>query len=174
MRLFTAINFSAETKRALADVQQKLRQCSNGGNFSREDNLHLTLVFLGEVAPARVDYVKRAMDSVAAAPFTLSLQGLGSFKREGGDLWWIGVDGGSALTALQTQLHVSLSAQGFTIEKRQYKPHLTLAREVHLRENAALPQFAPIQVLADKISLMKSERLQGKLVYTEIHHRKMS
>ena len=67
MRLFIAINFDPETKRKLLEVQHRLRELGKG-NFSREDNLHLTLAFIGEVPMERLEDVKAAMDQVKFPP----------------------------------------------------------------------------------------------------------
>lgn len=171
MRLFIAINFAAETKDRLWEVSQGLQSYALKGNFTPRENLHLTLVFLGETA--RVATVREAMDSVAAPAFTLRLGGLGRFPRRGGDICWVGVDRNEVLLAIHAQLCTALAKSGFRLEERAYKPHLTLGREVVLAKDFLWEDFAqgitPMKVEVAHISLMKSERLRGKLTYTEIY-----
>ncbi|MPL95181.1 RNA 2',3'-cyclic phosphodiesterase [bioreactor metagenome] len=173
MRLFIAINFSGEVKQKLVELQEGLRENSLGGNFSTYENLHLTLVFLGEVAASRVGAVRKAMDNAAFSPFRLSIRGVGSFSRNGGDILWAGIDAGRSLTGLQSRLSSQIALAGFELEKRNFKPHLTLAREVRLRADFDRAAFSrginTISTEVSKISLMKSERLGGKLTYTEIY-----
>jgi len=172
MRLFIAINFDEETKQNILDVQRRLREFGEG-NFSRPENLHLTLAFLGEVAPARVAAVHKAMDSVTLRPMKLTFDNVGCFKRDGGNIWWIGLAENKALSDVQKELADSLLAGDFRLESRRFSPHITLAREVRLTvqpDRKALlgkPFFAQVNA----ISLMCSERIGDVLTYTEQYRR---
>lgn len=168
MRLFIAINFEQATKESMLAVQRRLREWG-AGNFSRPENLHLTLAFLGEIATDRIAAVRRAMDGVSVSPMELTFDHMGRFKRDGGDLWWIGLHENKALAALQSDLARRLTGEGFRLESLRFSPHITLAREVRLQaqpDRAALLGM-PFTASADRISLMRSERIQGKLTYTE-------
>lgn len=171
MRLFTAILFTPEIKTALTDHIAKLKAASTHGNFTIENNLHLTLNFIGETD--RVVEVKKAMSAIDAEPFTLTLGKPGVFKRSGGDIYWIGVEKNPKLENLHKQLSDALRGRGFLLENRDYKPHITLGREVSLKQP---PEFAnmPLSMTVSRVSLMKSERIQGKLVYTEIFAKNMT
>ncbi len=173
MRLFIAINFDDEVKKYLKSVQADVKNISSGGNFSHEENLHLTLVFLGEVAPGRVNQIEQAMNSVHSLPFELVMGGVGSFKRGTGDIIWVGVKPNKILADIYKQLCNSLNNSGFVIESCDYKPHLTLAREVVLTDSIKSVSAPNIATTVNKISLMKSERLGGKLVYTEIYAKEL-
>jgi len=82
MRLFIAINVGAETKERLLALCDELREKSQRGNFTLPENLHLTLVFIGEVSPPKkVDKIKAIMDTVELAPFTAAIDRLGTFSR---------------------------------------------------------------------------------------------
>lgn len=172
MRLFIAINFDDTTKQNILAVQQRLRQLGQG-NFSRPENLHLTLAFLGELPPARVNAVKQAMKQTAVAPLELSFDHLGRFARDGSDLWWIGLAENSGLITLQKELCGHLTHEGFLLESRRFSPHITLAREVRLPrqpdEQALLG--GPFTTRAEAISLMQSQRVGGTLTYTELYRR---
>lgn len=173
MRLFIAINFCEEIKDKLQNVQNALKEHSLRGNYTTADNLHLTLVFLGEVADARVRVLRQVMDGVTGAPFELRMNGVGRFKRDGGDIWWMGVDLSESLQTLYDRLYDGVTQNGFSVEKRRFTPHLTLAREVNMKSGFDLAlvsaQIQTFGAAADKISLMKSERIRGKLTYTEIY-----
>ncbi len=166
MRLFVAICLTEACKDALCAASAQLRQHALRGNFSRRENLHLTLAFLGETA--RLDAAKRALGAVQAEPFSLRLAGLGRFRRGSGDLWWMGVSESGALTALQRQVYEALAAEGFSLEKRAFHPHLTLGREIIL-ENGFDPTRAiripPMGMQVAQISLMESRRISGVLQY---------
>jgi len=171
MRLFIAINFIEEIKDQLCGAINHLKEYAAQGNFTRCENLHLTLVFIGETA--RVNEVIRAIDTVQAQPFTLNIGGLGKFRRDGGDIYWKGAEKTQELIFVYQQLFDALTKVGFHLENREYKPHLTLGREVILQEdfdrNAFEKDIPMMSMKVEKISLMKSERINGKLAYTEIY-----
>lgn len=173
MRTFIAVCLPPEVKKALAAAQDAMRAAGAKGNFTRAENLHLTLVFLGEVEPARLAAVRSAMDGVERAAFDAVLDRLGRFSRPGGDIQWAGLAPNAALDALQLDLTQKLAAEGFALETRTFTPHLTLARELRLPPDFAyaLPKL-PIPVR--KLSLMESRRMDGRLVYTERYVRRLS
>lgn len=174
MRLFIAINFDNAVKEYLKAAQSGVKNISQGGHFSHEENLHLTLVFLGEIAPAKITQVEKAMDMVVASAFELSLGGLGHFKRDNGDIVWVGVKQNETLSAVYNQLCRSLKSSGFALENRDYKPHLTLARKVMLTSDLKSVSVPNITTKISRISLMKSERIRGELTYTEIYAKALS
>lgn len=175
MRLFIAINFEEEVKDRLCGAIDRLRENSLRGSFTQRENLHLTLVFIGETQ--RVDEIKHAMDMVYVNSFFLRIGGLGRFRRQGGDIYWMGVEGNDTLTDIYSRLSGELGQAGFRLENREYKPHLTLGREVVLRESfdrgAFESSFPYMDVHTEKISLMKSERVGGRLLYTNIFDRRL-
>jgi RNA 2',3'-cyclic 3'-phosphodiesterase len=83
------------------------------------------------------------------------------------------VEKDSTLSTVYNQLYAELTKVGFHLESREYKPHLTLGREIILREgfdrNAFEKAVPKLSMQAGKISLMKSERINGSLTYTEIY-----
>lgn len=170
MRLFIAINFDNETKRRIIDVQDHLRELGRG-NFTREENLHLTLAFLGEVPAARLDEVKRVMDAVTVRSMKLNFARIGCFARDS-ELWWIGAEDNRTLSGLQRALVSELKSADLPVDSKKFKPHITLAREMHIGRKDAkelLPEAFSTDISA--ISLMVSERINGKLTYTEIYRR---
>lgn len=171
MRLFIAITLSREVADTLDGVIRRLRSCCESGRCTRTANLHLTIVFLGETAPGRVASVKEAMDRAAVSPFSLHIGGFGSFRREGGSLFWAGVERSDALTELHRRLSAELRKRGFPLERRGFRPHLTLVRQAVLKREYDHNAFVvpAMKMPVKKITLMKSERPGGKLVYTPLY-----
>jgi 2'-5' RNA ligase len=180
MRLFTAITFYEEIKSCLYHTIEELKSYSTGGSFTTKENLHLTLNFIGETN--RLEEVKRAMNravrKVNVPSFPITLSGFGHFKRREGDIYWVGVGKEAALWNLQKELVKQLQEEGFILDDRDFKPHLTLGRRVTIGDislAARMEQRIPsMNMDVDKISLMKSERINGKLVYTEIYSVELS
>ena len=175
MRLFIAINLNDEIKNTLMAAILELKKGASKGNFTHRENLHLTLVFLGELSEDRIVDIRSAMNQIKEKPFGLSLSGFGQFKRKSGDIHWVGIDQNPALLSLQKKLTTELQKVGFSLENREYSPHLTLGREVRLADPSvniynALP-LSKEEMTVSRISLMKSERIEGKLAYSEIYGR---
>ena len=168
-RLFVAINFETETRNKLVALQNRLRASSARGNFTLPENLHLTLSFLGDCSPAQTAAVKAAMDATSFDPFDISIENLGRFKRDGGDIWWAGFGESKALIELQQKLVKNLTANGFKPEDRKFSPHITLARGVVTDEKPR--RIQPFGETVHKLHLMKSERVGGKLTYTSTYVR---
>ena len=168
MRLFIAINFPAEIKAAIAKIRDNIKEAALRGNFSFDENLHLTLLFLGECDCRQTETLKTVMNETVFSEFTLTLDKIGCFEREGGDTWWIGLKANRPLMDLQADLSHRLRQKGFTLEDRKYSPHITFGRQVKMCAGFAWPEIPQISFIVTGIELMKSERINGKLVYTQV------
>jgi RNA 2',3'-cyclic 3'-phosphodiesterase len=175
MRLFIAVLFDEEIKASLSETAERLKREAIGGTFTNKENLHLTVNFIGETE--RLEEVKEAMrealEVLRAESFPLVLGGFGRFKRSEGDIYWVSVEREEVLWRIQKELVMRLRAAGFyDIDDRDYKPHITLGRRVKVNQSFDSQAFArsiqPMSMKVERISLMKSERVVGKLTYTEI------
>ena len=178
MRLFIAVRFDEPVLNRLCAVMDNLRHSAITGSFTRRLNLHLTLVFLGEISPGRVNGIIQAIDGVTENQFLIELGGVGHFERDNGDILWMGIHRCEPLLSVYRQLVDQLVETGYRVETRQYKPHLTLARGLRLpsgfdRESLAL-NTGIIHAPVTGIDLMKSERVGGVLTYTCIHTKTLS
>jgi 2'-5' RNA ligase len=170
MRLFIAILLDEPVKDALCQVRDRLRAAAESGRMTRRENLHLTLAFLGEVPPSRIQAIRRCMEAAAGPAFDLELRGVGRFRRDGGDIWWMGAALPPALLDLSRGLNAGLRDAGFPLEDRELRPHLTLGREIRLPrafDRAALEAPALLQPVR-RIHLMQSDRVKGVLTYTPL------
>ena len=168
MRLFIAIRFSRPVLETLKQAQEDLRRQGARGNFSREENLHLTLAFLGETGDAAGARAAMAEACAEGGTFPLTVAGTGRF----GELWWAGIAKNRRLEEVERALRTALTARGFVLEKRDFRPHVTLARQV--KSPRPLRLAVPERTMTVKgISLMRSERRDGKLIYTELAYEKL-
>ncbi len=170
MRLFYAVGLDEPVKDALCSAMERMRSCCMKGSVTPRENMHITLAFLGEVVPQRLSAAKDAMNDVTAESFSAEIGGIGCFHRSGGDIYWAGVERSSPLCALYSALCHSLREHGFKVDLRFYRPHLTLMRQVQLKDNCDRSVFTvpAIQMRVEKFSLMLSERRNGKIAYTEL------
>ena len=177
MRLFISINFTEEIKNILYDQILNLKRQSVKGNFTRKENLHLTLAFLGEVCGKQIETLVHVMNQSEFSEFMIEFSSMSAFRNNDELLPWIGIVPNKKLLALQSQLINNLKISGFTPDEKDFTPHITLGRKVMLQNNAELPiQYGLYgkEMAVNAISLMKSERLNGILTYTEIYKRKIS
>ena len=176
MRLFIAVSFPAPLREQLRQAAGRLQGQCLRGRFTLTDNFHLTLAFLGETE--RRAAAEAATDRVSAPGFDLQIGAPGLFRQRDGDLWWLGVEPCPALLEVHRQLTEELSAAGFVLERRPFRPHLTLGRQVVPAPGFDRAAFArslpPMGTKAHRITLMQSERIQGRLTYTSLHHRPLS
>ena len=172
MRLFIAICFNEESRLKVLQIQNILQSIAMKGRFIREAHLHLTVAFLGEVDTKKVDCVKDVMDSISIQPFTITFHNMGFFKRTGGDIWWIGAKENESIQALYKQLYMFLVKKNFLLPERPFIPHLTIAREVVLKEEVSIP-ICPFSCPVSAFYLMKSERIGGRLIYTKLYEKQL-
>ena len=171
MRLFFAVNFSEREKDAIMSKVGELKKICTRGNFSRRDNLHVTLAFLGEVPRERLADVISAAKTVEFSPFELTVRGAGNF----GSVVWLGVDGADALRALAESVRSSCAANDIDYDKKPFSPHLTVCREATFiggKTPASLGDGALFSKHVTSFELMESTRVGGVLTYKKLFSQK--
>lgn len=163
MRVFIAIRFTQAFKEPIFEAQDALRDNGVRGNFTLPENLHLTLAFIGETD--RVDDIKAAVKEVVFEPFEIKTGRLGCFNGRS-KVIWLGIDGEKKLKAITAELRKNLDIRGIDYAKGRFQPHITLVRQ---------PSDMPLDIdiesanmIVKEISVMKSERISGRLVYTAL------
>ena len=128
LRLFFALWPDAATRNALSVMADETR-ITCGGRSLPASNLHLTLAFLGNVATNRLPELRALADTIIAGPFDLNLDRLGYWRAQ--RLAWAAPQHCPVqLAALVGQLTDALRGHGFHTERRAFKPHVTLLRDV--------------------------------------------
>ena len=160
MRLFIAVDPDEGMRRELIRYMNDLRACGMQGVYTKEENLHLTLAFIGEYPHWQP--VMNALEAVSFTPFELELHGYGSF----GDLWWAGIKDSEPLTAVVRRIRRALSEYKIPFDRKRFSPHITLIR----RANGQMPgiEIQKAAMIVDSISLMRSDRGRHGMIYTEI------
>ena len=122
MRLFVALRPPPD---AIADLRARLPKWP-----SAPERWHLTLAFLGELGGPEQVHEELAARLAGTAPFELRLEGSGTFGRNGPV--WVGVSGDtSALHDVAADVAAAARAAGVQLERRAYKPHLTVGKRGH-------------------------------------------
>lgn len=129
-----------------------------------DEQLHLTLRYVGEVERSVAEDVAAALGTVHAAAITLSIAGVGAFDGGGrpGGAVWAGVAPREPLAALHRKVDAALVRAGLPPERRAYLPHITLAR---LSRGAGSPE----RFLAEQAMLASAPFTLGHILLYESH-----
>lgn len=132
MRTFVAVELSVAVRRRASELIEHLQAAGTKVTWVKPDQMHVTLKFLGDVPNVRVPGVCSAVEAASAGceSFELGLQGAGAFPDvERARTLWIGVGRGlEAVRSLQHNVESELAKLGFSKERRQFHPHLTIGR----------------------------------------------
>ncbi|HWS86913.1 MAG TPA: RNA 2',3'-cyclic phosphodiesterase [Pyrinomonadaceae bacterium] len=180
VRLFCAVELPNEIRAAAAAHAARLRRDfpDARASWARPEGLHITLKFVGEVEPARVEDLSRAAGAAVegSKTFRLSIEESGTFPPRGAArVLWLGVkDSSNQLAQLQRRLEQECEAAGFPREPRAFKPHLTLARLRTPKDAHALSEahrhttFGPFDFEVNELLVIRSELGPGGSRYTPL------
>jgi len=125
IRLFVAIDLPP----ALRTILNTMGQGIPGARPVSEEQIHLTLRFIGEVEGHIARDIKEALTEVRATPFPLSIQGVGHFPPRGAPrVLWAGLLRSEELVLLRNRVERQLVACSLPPEQRKFAPHITIAR----------------------------------------------
>ena len=176
MREFLAIPLPEHLRRAAAASRDVLAATGGGWRFVRDEGLHLTIRFLGEVDPSRRDVLDAAWreGATGAGRLALRLRGAALFPATGRPrVLWLGLidetpDG--LLARLADRVERAARAQGFSPEDRPFAAHVTLAR-ARRGARVAIPPAERVADLgafvAERLVLYRSEPDHGGSHYHE-------
>ena len=131
--------------------------------------LHITLAFLGELP--EWESAAEALDTVEAEPGLLLLDRLDTFGK-GGILGLCPTED-APVRALAAKAERALREAGFTLEKRRFRAHVTLCRELTAPAGTELPPPPAVAVPVEEMVLFLSHRPKGKLTYTPLWRKKL-
>jgi 2'-5' RNA ligase len=126
-RLFVALRPPPQVRNALASVMAGIE----GARWQTDNQLHLTLAFLGEVDRHGLEAASEALATIIAPPLDLALGQFGTFDTNRPDrtgTLWIGVEPLDGLAALARSIRTALRRAGLAPDARNFTPHITLAR----------------------------------------------
>ena len=185
-RVFCAIDLPREVREKVLAHTLKLREAvpEAQASWSRPDNIHLTIKFLGDIPVSRVEMLSNAAANATGAfdSFSISVQGSGAFPTRGAPrVLWIGIeDVQGQLGKLYGRLEDECAKAGFGKEARAFHPHLTLARlrkpegARALAEAHKQKQFEPIEFSVSELLVIRSELSSAGSKYTTISRHPLS
>ena len=176
IRTFICIEMPEGVKERIAALQRELKQIDAQVSWVKPDNIHLTLKFLGPVAPSRIPIVHQAIERAASScnPFEIEVAGTGCFPSPRSPrVLWVGL---SQIPIQLQQLHQSmedeLAGAGFARESKRFSPHLTIGR---VRSPRGAPEVAERLIAsgfqgqtfsATEVIVMRSDLNPSGSVYT--------
>ncbi|TDQ70937.1 2'-5' RNA ligase [Methanimicrococcus blatticola] len=176
MRLFIAAHFPEETNQRLLEFNNFLKENARG-NFTKPQNLHMTLIFLGETDSKTADKIVKIMENtIPNHPVTMKFEKIGRFKRGNESLVWAGGDS-QKLSEIHQQLSTELQNTGINQDLKKFVPHVTLGRRIQFktpsRNEKEIDEFlasinAEFETSISKISLMESELTSTGPNYKEL------
>lgn len=127
MRLFIAVDVDDPIREKIKPVLSELSRI-NGVKAVEPENLHITLLFLGEVNESRVSKIEEKLSEVEFEPFKILFEGVGAFPNVNSPrVVWVGVKESGELTGLANNIYEKLKKLGFRRDK-EFKAHLTVGR----------------------------------------------
>ena len=139
----------------VADAVRPLMHHVPGANWRPQENLHVTLAFYGELDEPVVEGLDAELACISAPSFDVSLAGVGRFGRKEPTSLWLGVEENSALNALARACRKAGERAGVAMERRPYRPHLTIA---YLKP---MLDLAPLQRFEQRHSLWRSDMFRA-------------
>ena len=162
-RLFLALWPDEQVRAQLSRVGEL--HLWQGGRAISPQNVHMTLVFLGDAAAERRACIEAGVGALRGNGFELSLSYVEWRRRTG--IVWVGADQvPSALVDLVAKLQAALAPCGCVPETRSFRPHVTLAR--HVTHGPRRQEITPISWHAAGVSLVSSRLERGGSDYTVV------
>ncbi len=181
LRTFLAIDLPASLQSAIEQNIQIAKRKFSGISWSKTENLHINLKFLGETTESQIDQIRQVVEQAVSniAPFVIELKGFGVFPDNRlPRVLWIGIDGAlDDLATLAERVGCAVVPLGFPQEDRPFQPHLTVARvkKDHREVGRALgtlgvftDPFLCGQLPVERVTLYKSDLRPSGAVYTKL------
>lgn len=163
-RLFAAIKPPAEIVKELARMQKGVPEA----RWSDPVKFHVTLGFFGDLDGEKAELLDQYLAEIHRPAFELTLSGTGHFGRSEPHSIWIGVEQNPALMRLHKLIRTAARACGLEMEKRDYRPHVTLAYFGRFADIAAIAKWEHLysgyrsaSFLVDEFLLQSSWRRQN-------------
>ncbi|HEY8794624.1 MAG TPA: RNA 2',3'-cyclic phosphodiesterase [Gemmatimonadaceae bacterium] len=131
MRLFLALELDSRERRAICQAIAPMKEAAPQASWVREENLHLSIKFFGEQPDTAPRELAKILAGIAASqePLDLRISGLGAFPNlRAPRVVWMGVQHDPRLELMHHDIEAICDANGFPLDARAFRPHITLAR----------------------------------------------
>lgn len=167
MRVFIAVDLPEEIKKEIKKVQKLLPEFL--GKKTEEENLHLTLKFLGEIDEKKIEEIKRRLEEIKEIRFEAEIDALGFFNEDFIKIIWLHLDGCEKL-----QKEVDEKLKDLLPKEKRFMSHLTIARVKNIKNKENfLKKFNkikinPLSFTVESFKLKKSILTASKPIYEDL------
>jgi 2'-5' RNA ligase len=172
MRTFIALLFEDEPRDIIHDITGEIRVISESGSFTNKNNLHLTIVYIGETSAEELEVMKKKLSEIEIKKFDYKTNRIKYFKKSNSRIIvYLGVDKIEPLENLYNNVRIKLKESGLNLHSEKYTPHITLGRQVKVKKNESLHNVYcnSLDLKATSISIMESKRVNDRLIYEELY-----
>jgi len=129
MRIFIGIDLDPEVRARIERFLEGVQGFVRDARWARPESLHITLKFIGEQTPERVEAVTERLRRIESTAFEIRSAEYGFFPTaKAPRVFWIGIHAGPQLAELAENIDMATAELGIPREDRPFSPHLTLAR----------------------------------------------
>lgn len=174
MRAFIAIDIPEFSKDAFTELQSILRI----GKLVSPEQFHLTLVFMGEQPNELIEEAHHALQQLEMPKFKVKLQGLDTIGSKAPSILYVGIEKNEALDRLQEKIIGVLRSAGVHLDRKRFRPHVTIARFRRRLSKADLDRlrdfmagyadFGPVLFTIESFSLFRSTLSHKGAVHDEL------
>lgn len=167
LRCFIAIEIPETIKKSIADIIDSLKKSGSDVKWVSDENIHITLQFLGETEESLIPDIKGALYKILAtySPFYIKIAGVGCFPSgRRPRVIWVGTEESQYLINIYKDISSEMVKFGYQIEKRGFSPHVTIGRVKSNRNTGELLRRLDEFTVTDfpgfevqNVTLMKSE-----------------
>lgn len=159
-RLFLALWPDAGVRERLGELARRCAE-ESGGRRVPDENLHLTLAFLGSLGGAAARAAREVVHAIVVTPFALRLERIGFWPRT--RVVWVGAENvPTALETLMQDVNGALPALGVAPDRRAFAPHVTVVRRARRRPRVTT---APFEWRVQELCLVRSRLDPGGAHY---------
>ncbi len=171
IRAFLALSLPDDVADILMDIQDGVRNA----RWVEQDNLHLTLAFLGDCTPSELTELDTELGRIRMEPFDLELAGVGAFGGGKPHTLYAGIAPSEPLSRLHAKIDRLMRDVGVGGERRKFRPHITLARcgggvipaqALEWTRHHARFSYQPFDI--NGFALYRSDLGTGAPIYTEL------
>lgn len=164
LRLFFAIQPGKQAQKSLADIARK-QAAEYGGRYIKQNNIHLTLIFLGQFDKHKLERLYTAVKNITAKPFELQINQI-CFWKQNQIIYAQANNHPDELFALTDAIKTALTTAEFKFDHRRFKPHITLVRKATNHKSIYLNK--PITWQVNEWLLMQSKHTDLGIQYIPI------